>query len=336
MNVIIANRYQELLINLDIDIIKTMTGEFSAEELIESFSNFFFNKMILDITAIKDYQDLATIQRLTMGLDMNKVILLLDDSPEATTPSYLSKLISMGIYNFTKNVDNIKYLIDNPNQYKDVAHYHKLDDTSNPIIDTSPGESFVMSPTNGPIIIGVRNVTRHAGATTLTYMMKKQLRENYSVLAVELNKNDFIYFNDKELVSTTKEELPKILLKSSSYDIVLIDLNDAEEDDTCNEVIHLIEPTTIKLNKMIRRNRSIFGSLKGKKIVLNQSLLDQKDVMDFEYESRSEVFFNVPPLDDKINRHRVLDDFMSKLGLSRQSSGEEPQSGGNIFSIFKK
>jgi hypothetical protein len=32
----------------------------------------------------------------------------------------------MGIYNFTRNIDAIQYLIDNPNVYKDVAQYHIL------------------------------------------------------------------------------------------------------------------------------------------------------------------------------------------------------------------
>ena len=41
------------------------------------------------------------------NLDMDKVILLLDDSEESSSTTYLSKLISMGIYNFTKNVEGI-------------------------------------------------------------------------------------------------------------------------------------------------------------------------------------------------------------------------------------
>ena len=60
--------------------------------------------MILDITAIKDYKNIKNIQKLSISLDMNKIILLLDDSAESTSTEYLSKLISMGIYNFTKNV----------------------------------------------------------------------------------------------------------------------------------------------------------------------------------------------------------------------------------------
>ena len=55
MNVIIANKYKEMLSNLNIDIIKSLEGEFEVEDIIDNFQNFFFNKMILDITAVKNY-----------------------------------------------------------------------------------------------------------------------------------------------------------------------------------------------------------------------------------------------------------------------------------------
>ena len=80
MNVIIANKYSDMLKTLEIDVIKSIEGEFTVDEIIDSFSNFFFQRMILDITAIKDYKDLKNIQKLSVNLDMDKVILLLDDS----------------------------------------------------------------------------------------------------------------------------------------------------------------------------------------------------------------------------------------------------------------
>ena len=45
MNVIISNKYQSLLANLDIDVIKSINGEFDVEEIVSNFTNFFFNKM---------------------------------------------------------------------------------------------------------------------------------------------------------------------------------------------------------------------------------------------------------------------------------------------------
>ena len=55
------------------------------------------------------------------------MIVLLPDTPECLTPTFLSRLISMGIYNFTTNLDGVKYLLDNPNTYRDVAHLHQID-----------------------------------------------------------------------------------------------------------------------------------------------------------------------------------------------------------------
>ena len=116
MNVIVSNRNQDLLANLDIDLIKSINGEFTPEEIAAQFPpNFYYNKMILDITAIKDYKNINVIQELSLLLDMSKVVLFLDDSETVNSPVYLSQLVSMGIYNFTKTIDAVKFLIDNPN-----------------------------------------------------------------------------------------------------------------------------------------------------------------------------------------------------------------------------
>ncbi len=167
MNVIIANRYQAMLQTLDIDVIKRMEGEFDVDEIISTFQNFFFQRMILDITAIKGYKNIETLQKLATSLDMEKVILLLDDSADSSSTQYLSKLISIGIYNFTKNVEGIMYLYNNPNSYRDVAQYHQLNDIREVVV-----EKF--GPSVGSKILGLVNANKSAGATTLTYMMKKQ------------------------------------------------------------------------------------------------------------------------------------------------------------------
>ena len=65
MNVIISNRYSEMLTNLPIDIIKNVRGEYDADIIVSNFQNFFFNKMILAITAAKNYKDINNIQKLS-------------------------------------------------------------------------------------------------------------------------------------------------------------------------------------------------------------------------------------------------------------------------------
>ena len=76
MNVIVSNKYQNMLATLDIDVIKSINGEFEVEELANIFTNFYFNKMIIDITAIKGYQNIKNIQKLSVNFDPSKLILL--------------------------------------------------------------------------------------------------------------------------------------------------------------------------------------------------------------------------------------------------------------------
>ena len=359
MNVIVSNKYAAMLGNLSIDLIKSVNGEFDVDELIAQFDNFFFNKMVLDITAIRNYKDISQIQRLSFGMDMTKVILLLDDSPEVNSPQYLSELVSMGIYNFTRNIDAVAYLIDNPNTYKDVAQFHLLGGGGGgpmpgggqPPQDNGggrrgnnpePAHNFInnsvsMPSIGGTRVIGFKDLTDHAGATTLIYMLKKQLEDNYSVIGVELDKNDFMFFNDQDLKSISTKELPSLIKNpTSNTQIILIDINNSSEEANCTEMIYLIEPSTIMLNKMIRRDRNILEKIKGKKVVLNKSLLDINDVKDFEYEARCSVFQNIPPLDDKKDRHRVLDEFLNKMGFDKNKPANDGNRGTRLFGIVKE
>lgn len=311
MNVIVSNKYQALLGTLNIDVIKSINGVFTVQDLINQFNNFYYNKMIIDITAIKNYDNVNTMRELSMNFDMNKIIILLDDSPIVNSSMYLSQLVSIGIYNFTRNVDAITFLIDNPNSYKDVAAYQNLNTTY----------VEVQNKKQDPIkleqrIIGFKNVTEHAGATTLIYMLKKHLQTQYKVKAIEINNNDFEYFNDRLLESSDFMNISTKISDNNDAEVILIDLNDGS-DNICTEVIYLIEPGIIKLNKLIRNDRKIFDKLRNKKIVLNKSVLDNKDVKDFEYESGSKVFFNLPCLDEKLNNNKKINEFLIALGFSR-------------------
>jgi len=324
MNVIISNRYTAMLQQLDIDVIKSLNGEFEVDDIISTFQNFYFQRMILDITAIKNYKDIKNLQKLSIALDMDKIILLLDDSAESSSNEYLSKLISMGIYNFTKNAEGIMYLYNNPNSYRDVAHIHQLDSNSNNDSNTGGTQQtiFVTPASNEPKqvkIIGFKNVTEDAGSTTLVYMLKKQLQKNYKVAAIEVDRRDFMFFNDKDLVSTNSTEIGNKISKYSTYDVILVDINKSTEaEELCNEIFYLLEPSTIKLNKLMLINNKILGELKGKKILLNKSVLSSKDVLDFEYESRLKVFYNIQPLDDREQEIMALNSFLDKLGFIKQ------------------
>ncbi len=389
MNVMIYNKFKELLMNLNIDVMKAMEGVFNVDEIIDTFQNFYYDKMILDITAIRDYQNTDNIQKLAMNINMENVILLLDDTPESESNEYLSKLVSLGIYNFTRNVDGINYLLVHPHSYKDVANLGGTPDMGSQTNATNQmgsmpnnnmqngmqsnfmpnnnmmnngmmpnnnmqngmqsnfmpnnnlmnngmmpnnnmmnngGGMFIPSdmgfenniatmPQNRSRVIGFKNVTNHAGATSLIYMLKKVVSAHKKVAAIEVNKVDFLYFNDNELVSTTSGDLAGEIMKRGNCSCILVDLNDFDDLSICNEVYYLIEPSTIMINKLLRRNKTILEDLKKEKVVLNKCCLSNSDIATFEYETKLKLVYSIPPCDDRQVKINAIRDFANKINL---------------------
>lgn len=315
MNVIISNLNKEKFNNLGVDVIKSISGEFEVEEIVQSFSNFFFNRMFLDITAIKDYKNLANIQKLSIGLDVNKIILLLNDDVVVSSNVYLSKLVSMGIYNFAKDESELLYLYNNPNSYKDVAH---LQSVNNTIIEEISNEVI----SSDVRVIGIKNFTTDAGATSLVYMFKQVLSKFYSVIAIEINKKDFLFYNDKAMISVNAKDIGDTILKYKDVNVILIDLNDLDDancNNICTDVLYLVEPSLTKINKLVILNKDVFTKISDEKVVLNLSFFNDKDVKEFEFEAGIKVFYNLPPLNDRVDNTQLLMPLFVKLGLFRKS-----------------
>lgn len=353
MNVIVANEKQNELANLDVDVIKSLNGKYSVDELVSTFKSFFYGKMILDVTAIEDYDSLETYEKLSKGLGVDRIIFLLPEGSKLCTPNFLSHLIDIGIYNFTTDLKGVTYLLKKSNTLSDVEHIKKMvneapkeesfdqEDNNEVELDNNTldrPKNIIKTTTkinDGVTIVGFKNVTEHAGATTLIYMLKKELSRIYGkdeVGAIELNKTDFVYFRDKNLISVKENEIKDTISSNSGWKIVLVDLNNAVDDSYCGSVIYLLEPTTIKLNKLIQRNRIIFSKLSGEKVVLNKSALLNNDVSDFEGEAGIKVFYNMPSLDER-KRNEIINDFLVKLGLLNDNSSGNS---GGIFGLFRR
>jgi hypothetical protein len=327
MNVIISNLNKDKFSNLDVDVIKSISGEFSADEIVQSFSNFFFNRMFLDITAIEDYTNVANIQKISMGLDVSKIILFLKGDPIVNSSVYISRLISMGIYNFARDEEELMYLYNNPNQYKDVAHLQKVDEE---LVEVQ--EEIV---SNDVRIIGFKDFTSHAGSTSLIYMLKKQLSKNYYTVCIEVNKRDFMFFRDKDMISTNEKNLVNVLKKYEKANVILIDLNNINDSislSLCSDVIYLIEPSTLEINKIVMLNSKAFDKLKDFKVVLNDCLFNDKDIKDFGEEAGINIFYSIPPLNDRIDNSKILIPFLAELGLYQK---REVESSSNSNKFFK-
>ncbi len=309
MNVIVVNKQESVISGLNIEVIKTLRGTFTADELISNFTNFFFARMIIDVTALQDFEDGVTYQKLSIGLPIDKIILLMPGESVVGSSFFLSKLISMGYYNFTTNTEGITYLLNNPNTYKDVAHLHQIEAPA-AVIKTETGEILT-----GIRTLGIKNVTGSAGATSLIYMLKKELEEkyNFSVLAIEVGKRDFTFFREKNMLSTDKSSVATELLKAKNYNYVLVDLNDYEEN-VCDETLYLIEPSVIKLNKLMTRDRLIFSKLRKKKVIINKSALSDSDIKEFSEEAGISIFYVLPTVNDRESSKEV-NKLLERLGM---------------------
>lgn len=342
MDTVVGNKYIDIFSSLNIEVSKKLEGEYDVEDIISTFSNFFFNRMFLDITAIKNYKDLTNLQKLSMEINMDKVILLLDSNDSiSSSKQFLSRLVSLGIYNFTTDLNGLNYLYANPNSYKDVAYLHEINTNISNIdnVESSTDNDVSHTEPNNRVILGIKNVTDSAGSTTLTYMIKKVLSDYYSTMALEVDKRELTYFNDKDTLSVKEDELDGILDKYSNVNFFVVDLGKCKKDHLCDEVLYLIEPTTIKLNKLVLINPNIFKELVGKKVVLNKSLLSKKDIDNFEIEADIKIYHNIVPFNDKEECSDIILPLLEKLGYVKLSSSDDVEGNvddkKNIFGLFR-
>ena len=127
-----------------------------------------------------------------------------------------------------------------------------------------------------------------------------------------------MYFNEKNMISVKANDLGNTIYKNRDLaDVIIVDLNNSDLTDLCDDVLYLIEPSIIKLNKLMMIDRNSLVNLKNKKVVLNQSLLEPKDILDFEYEAKIKIFYNLAPLDERDKVNRPLVAFLIKLGFDR-------------------
>lgn len=328
MNVIVVNENKAILDQLDVDVIKKIEGQFEVSELLSKFVNLYFDKLIIDVTSIQNYTSNEVMERFAHEVDTSRVILLLNDTPVVNSNDYLANLVKNGIYNFSRNLEGIKFLYNTPNTLSNVEYI--LNQPKNSVSyssGTSNTATYLNDEKNIPVnlstagkkIIGLSNLTMHAGASTLTNMMVRQLNAaGIPSIGIEMNRQDLIYYRSDKLFSCmSRIELEKVMRENSDAAGIIIDLNDfPEADKYCNSIVYLVEPSFIRLTKCIRRNKNVFVERKNDKVVLNMSFVSDDEVYDFEIETGVKVFDNLPPLNDRDTNSGEVNELLKKLGFN--------------------
>lgn len=318
MNVVTANENKQIIDRIDFDVIKRIDGEYELNEILGKLVNLYFNKIVIDITSIKNYRNANIFSELRKGIDPNKVIILLNSDPIVNSNNYISTMISNGFYNFTRNYEGIKFLYGIPNDYEKVKHFvnnveeEDIIHIENENID-EPSLAF-----SGRKVIGLLDLTDHAGASTLTNMMVRQLNNHgYKAYGIEMFRQDLIYYRSNELSSCmNRNDLDLKFKQLSDAAAIIIDLNEfGEANNYCDEIIYLVEPSYIRLTKLLRKNPNAISERKNDKIVLNMSFVNENDKLDFEYELKCKVFENIPPINDRNRNSGEINNLLYKLGF---------------------
>ena len=307
MNLAIVNENINVFNSLTIDIIKVLHGVYDVEDLKTELVNFYFNKVIIDITAVKNYFMSSDLFEVLNYFGKDKVILLLNGSELCSSNRFLSELVKNGYYNFTNNAQGVSFLVSRPNTYDDVKKYLEVD--------------TLKINNEKQTIIGVQDLSRGAGSTTLVQQMVKQLTLNYSVKGIEINGRDSIYFRNENILSCIDYLEAKVMIqgKLKNTKIIILDLNYfKDKDNLCDEIIYLLEPGIIRLSKFVKETSNLNEFLEGKKIVLNRSALKDEEINYFEQETGINVFFNLGNFDDRRERLLSVDRLLIKLGFDKQ------------------
>ena len=369
MNVVTSNENKAIIDRLEIDIIKRIDGQYDLSDLLSKFVNLYFNKMIIDITSIKDYENPQVIATLGQSVDPSRVIILLNNNPVVNSNDYLATLINNGFYNFTRNFEGINFLYNNPNSFENVQHiltakandmpsdmpsanvggaaaataatagvaaqavnnnvnnydnsvqssYQSNDDTIELVEDPNPTGGGMPRIFSNRMIIGIQNITNHAGASTLVRMMVRQLNSHgIKAYGIEMFRQDLMYYRDPNLVACmNRNDIERELRKMEDGHAVIMDLNDfGEADKYCDKVMYLIEPSFIKLTKALKKNANTLVELRDANVVLNMSFVNNQELPDFEYETKLTIFDNIPPLNDRNENSIEVNNFLRKLGFN--------------------
>ena len=294
MNIVIENLNSGIIDSISIATLKRLNGTYDVGTLFNEISSLSYEKVIMDITSLNNYNDINVLKSLISFIKPDKLILVLNK--ENISIEYLNSIIEIGIYNIAYTAEHIVELYSNPNNYEDA------------IILINKSKKITK-------IIGFKNVTKHAGSTTLIYILKKHLDKYRKVLALEIDKLDFSFFYNKEMISIQDNAVDMTLEKYGNTDIILIDLNNSKNAvKYCDEIIYLVEPTMIRINESMMVDPTTFNSLKDKKVILNKSPLTGDEIKEFESESHIKAYYVLPMLNERRNSD-LINNLIDKLKL---------------------
>lgn len=331
MNIIVTNKYRDLIYSSNIEILKELNGVYKVNQIASSFNSIFYKKLIIDATALDDFPKESVLKDLSKSFDLDKLILFLP--PDNPPPKrFLSFLVSLNIFNFTDNIQGLLGLIQKSNTLDDVKNFKVEINKQNTNVIVQDNSNDDIYSNSGRFILGVQDLQKNNNSTKLIYMLKNELDAlGKKVSAAEIGKKNFLYYRDNSLNSINGNQINEYISNAFGCDVILID-SDNNLDSITNDVIYLIDPSLWEVNKMLFLDRMAFQKFKGKKIIFINSLLSDQEVDQFAKEANISIYYNLPPLNDRI-KNKELDKLLMKLGIIQETNEKNNKKG--LFDFFK-
>lgn len=123
MMVVIANKLRDTIESSDLKDIehKSAVGCYEIATFVKNLRNLEFDKLLIDITAIKDAEHKESWDMFTELVDQTNTLILYDASNCDSV--ILSNLVNRGFYNFGSTTEEILELLEHPNMLADVQKY---------------------------------------------------------------------------------------------------------------------------------------------------------------------------------------------------------------------
>lgn len=329
---IVKNKNGEVINDLSLNIAKTLIGEFTNDDLKIELNNVNYDIAIIDITSIKNLnEDNYLYNFLNFFTKPEKVIFIIHDNFFSTNLEIVRKLIEKGYYNFANNITDVYRLINNKNSFNDVSKYLGGYDFLKS--DNASSNTHNNKFKSNKVIVGIENGTPHAGATTLMYMLVKEISKGKKIKGIEMFNNDSLYFKDDRIITCqSKFQFETIVNSLNDIDIFIVDLNGSDVKELCNKVVYLVDPGYTKINKIVKGNQKEYEKLLNCNIVLNRSNIKNDNLKNFEYETHLKIVGNVPNLNERLDNSNELKDLIRFLvGNIKIKSSH-----GGLFSFLRR
>jgi len=133
MLIIVTNKYKELIANsvFKKEPYKCASGYFNSSMFVSNLESFDIENLIVDVTAVREPETSKTWEEFKKLVPPNKLFVLLDANKQYNNPDFFAILVRLGIYNFSKDIDEIAKMMVRPKTLEEVEIYLEKADEAN-------------------------------------------------------------------------------------------------------------------------------------------------------------------------------------------------------------